>query len=89
MKICSRCVMDDVNDSTIRFDDNGVCNYCEEAFRAKDVCYFPNMEGERYLHDKINEIKEYGKNKKYDCMIGLSGGLDSSYLALFGHKYMD
>ena len=87
MKICSRCVMDDVNDSTIRFDDNGVCNYCEEAFRAKDVCYFPNMEGERYLHDKINEIKEYGKNKKYDCMIGLSGGLDSSYLALLGHKY--
>ena len=86
-RVCKRCVMDNVGDPQIIFDENGVCNYCKAAEEANRKCYFPNDEGKRRLDEIVNKIKEERKNEKYDCMIGLSGGLDSSYLAYIGYKY--
>ena len=77
-KICKRCVMD-TSDSSIKFDENGYCNHCRDALKNK-----PKTLEERDNHsfkEIITMIKEQGKNKKYDCVLGISGGIDSSYLA--------
>ena len=86
MKICNRCVMNDLSDKTITFDNNGICNYCSEALQKMNSIYFPNNEGKIKYDIIINEIKEKGKNNKYDCSIGISGGIDSSYLAYLVYK---
>ena len=86
-KICKRCVMDNSSDNTILFDDNGLCNYCNVALKAKEYTYFPNEEGKKKLDFLINRLKSEGKGKKYDCIMGLSGGLDSSYLVYLGFKW--
>ena len=83
---CTRCIMDDSSDPTIRFDANGVCNYCTDALKEKDSVYFPNSEGERKLQALVSTLKTEGEGKEYDCIMGLSGGLDSSYLLYLGHK---
>lgn len=85
---CTRCVMDNSSDSTITFDEHGVCNYCTEAIDIiGPTKYFPNQKGDIKLKDMIMKLKEEGKGKKYDCIMGLSGGLDSSYLAYLGYKW--
>ena len=84
---CTRCIMDNSSDDTIRFDEHGYCNYCTEALAEIGKVYFPNAEGEKKLNELLTKIKEDGKGKKYDCIMGLSGGLDSSYLAYLGHKW--
>ena len=84
---CTRCVMDNSSDETITFDEHGYCNYCTEALKRKDSEYFPNEEGQRRLKSMLDKIKQDGIGKKYDCMMGISGGLDSSYLAYLGHKW--
>ena len=84
---CKRCVMDNSSDTTILFDENGFCNYCAEALKNKEIVYFPNKEGEYHLNTLLKKLKEEGKNKQYDCLMGISGGLDSSYLAYLGHQW--
>jgi len=81
-QICTRCVMD-TTDPDIVFDDNGVCNHCKSAVeRLRQPPYgLPPKEKEEALHQLIEKVKTAGKNKKYDCVIGLSGGVDSSYVA--------
>ena len=74
---CSRCVMD-VSDPKITFDDKGVCNHCKE-FDAKGWKLELNQER---LNEFIDKVKLIGAGKEYDCILGLSGGVDSSYLAL-------
>lgn len=81
---CARCVMDNGSDTTIRFDQNGVCNYCTTAVRQMPSVYFPNSEGESKLKSLIDKLKREGQGKAYDCLMGISGGLDSSYLAYLG-----
>lgn len=87
MQRCSRCIMDNSSDSTITFDENGFCNYCTYSFSQINKTYFPNLEGEKRLNKLLEQIKSNGKKRKYDCIMGLSGGLDSSYLAYLGHKW--
>jgi N-acetyl sugar amidotransferase len=80
---CTRCVLD-TTVSDIVFDENGVCNYCHEydKLMAKK-----NVEDSgRILERLICEIKQKGKNREYDCILGLSGGVDSSYLAVLAVK---
>mgnify|MGYP003589171274 CR=1 FL=1 len=86
-RICSRCVMDNSSDNTIIFDGNGVCNYCTEALKDKEFIYFPNKEGKAKLDSLINRLKSENRGNKYDCIMGISGGLDSSYLAYLGFKW--
>ncbi|OLU33075.1 N-acetyl sugar amidotransferase [Pseudomonas sp. PA27(2017)] len=78
-QVCSKCVMD-TSDSKIRFDENGVCDHCL-GFEA-DVLpnWHPNDEGKRMFARMVEEIKASGKGKPFDCIMGMSGGLDSSYL---------
>lgn len=87
MRRCTRCVMDDSSDDTIVFNEKGECNYCTDALERADKVYFPNEIGKEKLEHLLSEIKDDGKNKKYDCIMGLSGGLDSSYLAYLGYKW--
>lgn len=84
---CVRCVMDNKSDSTISFDEKGICNYCTTAYKSINKIYFPNIEGKTKLDLLLNQVKKNGKGKKYDCIMGLSGGLDSSYLAYMGYKW--
>ena len=86
-QICSRCVMDNASDDTITFDEHGCCNYCTTELNNKDSVYFPNEKGQEKLEAMLLEIKQNSKNKPYDCLMGISGGLDSSYLAYLGHKW--
>ncbi len=78
-KQCTRCVMD-TTDSEITFDDNGVCNHCINFERNIKPNWHPDEEGEKYLNAILRKIKTDCKNDEYDCVIGLSGGIDSSYL---------
>jgi len=87
-KMCSRCVLDS-EIIGIHFDEEGVCNFCRslEAFER----VFPmGKEGKRIIEQKVEQIKKDGKNKKYDCIMGISGGVDSTYvlylLKAFGLK---
>lgn len=86
-KTCSRCVMRSESDEWILYDEKGQCNYCNKAFGDIGKIYFPNDEGQKRLNALLTEVKESGKGKKYDCIMGLSGGLDSSYLAYLGYKW--
>lgn len=87
IRTCARCVMNDSSDSRILFDEKGQCNYCTKAYDDIGRRYFPNEEGARRLEKLLNDIMENGKGKKYDCIMGMSGGLDSSYLAYLGYRW--
>lgn len=81
-QVCTRCVMD-TTDPEIEFDEQGVCSHCHyfdgvirpawPSFGAGDPAR---------LEEMIQTVKAYGKGKRYDCIIGLSGGIDSSYVAV-------
>ncbi|WP_299735207.1 N-acetyl sugar amidotransferase [uncultured Endozoicomonas sp.] len=85
-QICSRCVMD-TTDPEIIFDEQGVCNHCHQFDEITRKRWFPNEEGKNRLETIFSEIKDKGKKHEYDCIIGLSGGVDSSYLALVMKDY--
>lgn len=79
LRVCTRCVMDE-SDKNIHFDENGICNYCNNAEKLLNTRWFPNELGESKLKTLITQIKKSGEGDNYDCVIGLSGGVDSSYL---------
>jgi N-acetyl sugar amidotransferase len=84
-RICNRCVMD-TSVSDIIFDSKGICNYCKDAERKlnNDLFYAPGKADK--LMELIQKIKEEGKDKAFDCIIGVSGGVDSSYVAYLVKK---
>lgn len=86
-QVCTRCIMDNLSDRTIRFESDGTCNYCNDALKARDLVYFPNEEGQKRLGSMISRIKKENEGRKYDCLMGISGGLDSAYVVYLGHKY--
>ncbi len=71
----------DSSDSEIFFDEQGNCNHCNTALELAKKIWFPNERGKNLIDGIFEQIKKEGKNKEYDCIIGLSGGVDSSYLA--------
>lgn len=77
--ICTNCVMD-TSDSAIQFDADGVCDHCR-SFKC-DVAphWHPDDKGKEIFRGMVEKIRESGKGKPFDSIIGLSGGLDSSYL---------
>lgn len=78
---CVRCVMD-TTDPDIIFDAGGVCSHCRRFEQTFQPNWFPNDEGRRRLEAMVAQIKAEGRGRDYDCIIGLSGGVDSSYLAI-------
>jgi len=83
---CTKTVMDNIADPNITFDKDGVCNYYYEYLESEKKNVFKGKEGEKKLRETINKIKEEGKGKKYDCILGVSGGVDSTYLAYLAKK---
>ncbi len=77
--ICTRCIFDDKTPG-IQFDADGVCEYCKMFDRLLDEYKTGTPEGESRMRAIVDQMKREGKNKKYDCIIGVSGGTDSSYL---------
>lgn len=76
---CTNCVMD-TSDAHIIFDDKGICERCKE-YEKSILPWWKHGKGhEAELKSLLNQIKASGKGKEYDCILGLSGGLDSSYL---------
>jgi N-acetyl sugar amidotransferase len=71
----------DTSDQEIKFDDRGYCNHCNSAHELARKIWFPDNKGELMLDDIFERIKYEGRHKEFDCIIGLSGGVDSSYLA--------
>lgn len=78
-KICSCCVMD-TTDSAIRFDHNGVCDHCRDFKDNVEPNWHTDERGHAVLARTIDEVQKAGKGKDFDCILGLSGGLDSSYM---------
>ena len=79
VQICTRCIYDErVNG--ISFDNDGVCNYCHQIDELKKQYGTGSESGEARFQEIVDEIKTAGKGKKYDCVIGVSGGTDSSYM---------
>lgn len=81
---CTRCIYDDKVPG-ITFDENGVCSYCQE-YDKMDKEYPTGEKGKKILEGIAEQIKKEGEGKKYDCVIGLSGGCDSSYLLHYAVK---
>ena len=79
--VCTRCVYDNANIPSISFDVQGVCNYCHQIEYMQRKYKTGSNEGEQMMLKIVERIKRDGRNKKYDCVIGVSGGTDSSYLA--------
>lgn len=80
-QVCTKCVMD-TSDPQITFDADGVCNHCIKFETVTKRHWFPDDEGRRRWDAIAAKIREEGKGREYDCILGLSGGVDSSYLAL-------
>jgi N-acetyl sugar amidotransferase len=78
-EICSNCVMD-TSDSKIVFDEYGVCDHCSGFKQDVLPNWHPDEKGKDMFRAKVAEIKAAGKGHDFDCIMGMSGGLDSSYL---------
>lgn len=83
---CSKSVMDTIADPNITFDSDGICNYYREYLYAEKNYVFKGELGRLKLKEDISRIKKQSIGKKYDCILGLSGGVDSSFLCLLAKK---
>jgi N-acetyl sugar amidotransferase len=79
-QICTKTVMDTISDPKIFFDEQGVSNYYYDYFRTGKLKLIDKAEREAELKKVVAKIKQDGKGRRYDCVTGLSGGVDSSYL---------
>ncbi len=86
LRICSKCVMD-TTDSRITFDAKGVCDHCTTFFDKVKPNWHTDERGERELRTMVEKIKTAGKGKDFDCIIGMSGGIDSSYLTYIATEF--
>lgn len=84
-QICTRCVMD-TSDPGISFDSEGVCNHCHLYDELVQKLVFDEAEAKRQLDSIVAKMKANGKGKPYDCIIGISGGVDSTYTAYLVRK---
>jgi len=84
-QICTRCIMD-TSDPNIQFNEQGICSHCIRYDIELPKRVFQGEEGKEKLNKLIDKIKADGKKKEYDCIIGVSGGVDSTYVAYLTKK---
>jgi len=77
---CTRCVMD-TSDPEIQFNEKGQCNHCTDFFENKLMFTYHGEKSDRQLKELVSVIKTKSKNNKYDALLGISGGVDSCYMA--------
>lgn len=78
-QICTSCIYDETVPAIV-FDEKGVCNYCHSVNKLKKEYQTGKLGGEKSIDGIVEDIKRDGKGKKYDCIVGVSGGTDSSYM---------
>ena len=79
-QICKRCVMDTF-DEFITFDERGFCNHCEAFIRRLEAQTPAGTSKEKEWEAILDNMKRKGRGREYDCIVGISGGVDSSYTA--------
>ena len=85
-RTCSRCIYDS-SIPGISFDIDGVCNYCSNVDELTEVYGTGSDKGLLLWSSIVDDIKRSGKGKKYDCIVGVSGGTDSSYMVYLAKEY--
>jgi N-acetyl sugar amidotransferase len=80
-KQCSKCILDTKDDANITFDENQVCNHCYYYENVSNRDILTGDAGSKKIEETVKRIKNAAIGKTYDCLLGLSGGVDSSYLA--------
>ncbi|MGZ8422107.1 MAG: N-acetyl sugar amidotransferase [Nitrospira sp.] len=85
MKRCTRCIYDEYV-PRITFDEAGVCSYCHTHDQMEQE-YPTGAEGERRIREIVDRMREEGKGKRYDVIVGVSGGCDSSYMLYLAKKW--
>ena len=86
-QVCTRCVMD-TSAADISFDRAGVCNFCTEFLeRSGQVLHKDSNVQQSEMESFIEKVKASGKGKQYDCVVGVSGGVDSSWVLLKAVKF--
>ena len=78
-RVCTNCVMD-TTDTKITFDGKGVCDHCNDFYKNVLPNWHTDEKGRRELEETVAKIKKEGEGKDFDCILGMSGGVDSSYL---------
>lgn len=86
LQICSRCIYDERVPS-IQFDEEGVCNYCRQVENLVEQYGTGKAKGEELFANILKDIRQSGRGKRYDCIIGVSGGTDSSYLVYLAKEW--
>src|SRR5690349_9994668 len=86
-QICTNCIMD-TSDSNITFDTRGRCDYCNNYYSNILPSWHPDERGAREMALLAEEIRAQGKGQDHDCIIGVSGGVDSSYVTLIAKEKM-
>jgi N-acetyl sugar amidotransferase len=87
IKVCNKCILDENDDPSLVLDEVGICNHCRIYEVNIQKYYRGNDPKLTYYHKIINEVKQNGKESKYDVLIGLSGGVDSTYVAYLCWKH--
>jgi N-acetyl sugar amidotransferase len=85
LRVCKRCIMD-TTDPDIRFDDSGVCSHCHRHELLERRRLIPPAERAQRLEALVAQIQRAGARKPYDCIVGVSGGVDSTYVAWLVRK---
>jgi len=85
-KMCKRCVMD-TTDPDIVFDEDGICNHCKAYEQKLKIANAVTQEDKyKYLKTMLEKIRKDGNGKEYDCLIGFSGGADSTFVVDWAHR---
>jgi N-acetyl sugar amidotransferase len=85
-QICTRCVMD-TSDPLIQFDSEGRCNLCTDFLKNRLRVIASAQEGTITVEALLGEVRKRGRGRKYDCVIGVSGGVDSSYTCVLAAEH--
>lgn len=85
-QVCTRCIYDE-RVASISFDQDGVCNYCRQVDSLIEEFGTGQEKGRMILDATVEEIKRAGHGKRYDCVVGVSGGTDSSYVLHLAHRW--
>ncbi len=82
---CKRCILNSDDVRNITFNEEGICNYCN-YYDSVTKALGNDEQKKQWLDRKVAAIKQEGRNKAYDCILGVSGGVDSSYLAYWSKQ---
>ena len=84
-QICSNCIMD-TSDPNISFDKNNICDHCQNYYENILPYWNKGVNRINLIEPLLDKIKKNSNNQNFDCLLGISGGLDSSYLAYVAKK---